>query len=205
MPSKKHNELAGMALTWLGNKVSARGYRGTTEICIAQGYVADAVALCSLQGRFNGRYLRHSGYTPPICNYHYNKETGKVDCVIRGDEINNYYTCIFEVKVSRTDFLGTFNGSDKHKNRHKPIGSLHWVVTPKGLIKPDELPDFWGLLETRGGGLSEKKLPLINILEQNRFNEIAHDLIWPLEKHRGYLNCKECGASCKRWSFPQKN
>jgi len=33
------------------------------------------------------------------------------------------------------------------------MGRFRYYATPKGLIRPDELPDKWGLIEVSGSGL----------------------------------------------------
>jgi len=170
----KHDELKLMALTWLNNKVTGKGLRGTTEVTLADGYVADAVALCSLQYRFFTQYTAR-GYP--------DAHPFKL----------NYFACIFEAKASRNDFLSTFNDSDKHQNRHKPVGNLHWCVTPRGLVDPGELPEFWGLLERSGSGLRERKRPVLNVLTESALDTIAHALLWGIQARRRYLACKQCG------------
>jgi hypothetical protein len=35
----------------------------------------------------------------------------------------------------------------------RPTANVHWVLTPPGLIRKDELPLRWGLLETDDGGI----------------------------------------------------
>lgn len=171
----EHDELKVMALTWLRNKVTGKGLRGTTEVQLADGYVADAVALCSLQYRFFQQYTGRR--YPEAQPFHL-----------------NYFACIFEAKASRGDFLSTFNNSDKHQNRHTPIGNLHWCVTPRGLVKADELPEFWGLLESRGSGLREIKQPKLNVIAEPAFDAIAHKLLWAIQARRHYLICANCGA-----------
>lgn len=193
-PSAEHNQLAVLSLNWLANKTTLKGLRGTTEVCLDQKYVADAVALCSLQNRFYQRYCEHSRLKPIVGHGVYDK--GKVVYKWEGD-VGNYFACIFEVKISRADFLKTFGNGEKHANRHEPVGSLHWCVTPKGVIRPEELPDFWGLLEPYGSGLTEKKKPIINVLDESVLFLFAHQLIWPLQAYRKYIICKECG----RWAY----
>lgn len=194
-PSAQHNQLAVLALNWLRNKTTLKGIRGTTEVFLDQGYVADAVALCSLQNRFFQRYCEHSKLEPMTGYPRYQEDKGKVVYETRGD-VGNYFACIFEVKVSRADFLSTFGKGKNHANRHEAIGSLHWCVTPKGLIKPDELPDFWGLLEPYGSGLTEKSIPTINILTDEALFIFAHQLIWPLQayRHDESICCEKCGV-----------
>jgi len=181
-----------MALTWLANKATARGIRGTTELALDRGYVADAVALCSLQDRFVRAYCEHSNLKQLVGNAHRNKESGKIEYTFAGD-VGNYLACIFEAKVTRSDFLATFGNGGRHKNRLTPVGALHWCVTPRGLVGPDEVPGFWGLLVPYGGGLSELKKPTIQILNEPDMDRIAHKLLWPLQACRGYIECKGCG------------
>jgi hypothetical protein len=59
------------------------------------------------------------------------------------------HSVVVECKVSRADFL-----ADREKAfRQKPetaMGCERFYLTPAGLLKPDELPPGWGLLELRG-------------------------------------------------------
>lgn len=60
---------------------------------------------------------------------------------------NSEGTAVIEVKVSHSDFL-----ADKKKWWRKDApeelraGNLRWYLCPEGIIKPEELPDKWGLL-----------------------------------------------------------
>ena len=59
------------------------------------------------------------------------------------------HSVVVECKVSRADFL-----ADREKAfRQKPeaaMGCERFYLAPAGLLKPDELPQGWGLLELRG-------------------------------------------------------
>jgi hypothetical protein len=149
--------------------------RAATEVALGQGYVSDAVAICSLQGRFYANYCNGSASR------------------------TNYFACIFEAKVTRSDFLTTFGSQKSNRtNRHEPIGSLHWCVTPSKLVERQEVPYWWGLLEQcGGGGLREIKRPKLNTLAAADFDRIAHRLIWPLQAARNPFVCERCG----RWLF----
>lgn len=72
------------------------------------------------------------------------------------------HSVLVECKVTRADFL-----ADRAKPfRQKPekgVGSERFYLTPPALIKPEELPAGWGLLEYRRGRIeivqaSEKNL-----------------------------------------------
>lgn len=191
--TEKHNDLSLMALTWLSNKVTGKGMRATTEVCLAEGYVADVVALCSLQYRFWKLYT-HNNTIPTISDYFQHR----ANCKAREYESVNYIACIFEAKASRNDFLSTFNEKTKHLNRHVPIGNLHWCVVNKGIVKAGELPDFWGLLEPSGSGLTERKKPLMQTKTMGELDKIAHALLWPIQSNRKYFICEICGRYANR-------
>ncbi|AXF52983.1 MAG: hypothetical protein [Caudoviricetes sp.] len=58
-------------------------------------------------------------------------------------------SCLIECKRTRSDFLA----DRKKKFRIDPdlgMGDWRFMLAPKGLIKVDELPKGWGLLETDG-------------------------------------------------------
>lgn len=55
---------------------------------------------------------------------------------------------LIECKASRSDFL-----RDKHKcSRRKPsaMGRYRYYLCPEGMIQPEDLPPFWGLLWAKG-------------------------------------------------------
>jgi hypothetical protein len=59
----------------------------------------------------------------------------------------NHGSRLIECKVSRGDFR-----ADKKKIHHQAdigIGMMRWYLTPRNLVKPEEVPTGWGLLEYR--------------------------------------------------------
>lgn len=172
--SLTHEELTLRAIRWLHNRVSFRGIRYATEIHLAKGYVADAVAIGGFQGQFHSRYIDLSGLRP--------------------DEQTEWLTIhVFEAKATRADFISTFGDNPgKHGNRHKPIGGLHWVVVPAGIVKPEEVPSFWGLLEARGRGLSEKKAPYFFDVDWLYRAVIAEEILWQGVKYDRLAKIPTC-------------
>jgi len=140
MPSEQHNFLAVASLRWLRQRVTGRGLRGGFEVPLADGYVPDAVAICSFQWRFAERYCW---------------EATTVSGAVRDPEL----LCVFEAKASRADFKATFGDGPRHENRKQPIGNLHWCVTDPGVALDGEVPEFWGILKRRGSGLTEVRQP----------------------------------------------
>jgi len=151
----------------------------------AVGYVADFVAIAGMYDSHHTRYTAHSGLTKK-CLVPDFSPGGENIYLERGD-IDRWYVCVFEVKVSRNDFLNTFgNRNTPHaKARMEPVGTAHWVVAEKGVCKPEELPEFWGLLMPYGTGLTEKKMPKLNILSDSKLHAIAFDMLWLRMNYRG--------------------
>lgn len=65
---------------------------------------------------------------------------------------------VIEVKVSRSDFLA--DSKKDSRELGKGIGLHYAYLTPKGLLKPEEIPYGWWLLE-----VSEGKNPKIKIIK----------------------------------------
>lgn len=56
---------------------------------------------------------------------------------------------LIEVKTSRADFLA--EKKKRARNEGKPaLGHWRFYLTPEGLIRPEEIPDGWGLYEVCG-------------------------------------------------------
>lgn len=153
-----HQELAARALVWLAARASFSGCRGTTEFKVADGYSADAFGLAMHQiGFWQDMRMREGQAIVP-------------------QQIASH---IFEVKVSRADFLSTFKSPEgKHANRHRPVANLHYCVTPKGLVLAIELPPFWGLLEASGRGLKVARHPLFEAQPEAVNHGFGYDLLW---------------------------
>lgn len=172
--SIRHTELQNMVVRWIGN----RSFKmcGLPEANVV-GYIADFVAIVGMNNAEHERYAGHSGLTTQSM---ISRMTDKGwERKVSGD-IDRWYVCVFEVKVSRNDFLNTFGGreSPHARARLEPVGTAHWVVAEKGVCKPDELPDFWGLLTPYGMGLTELKRPTLNILTDSELHAIAFDMLW---------------------------
>lgn len=78
----------------------------------------------------------------------------------------NGWSYLVECKVSRSDFF-----ADRGKShRLIGVGSLRYYLTPAGLVRPEELPPGWGLLEVRGRSVVTVKIadfrPDRNLLEE---------------------------------------
>lgn len=139
--SDLHRDLSEHALIWLESKATGRGIRGCVEMIISNGYIVDAGAVCGLTMANEKLFLGES-----------NRDALKKDA--------DDYSFVFESKVSRADFMNTFKNGNHGGDRMAPVANFHFIVTPFGLVSENEVPEFWGLLEQRGCGLSIKKFPV---------------------------------------------
>ena len=55
---------------------------------------------------------------------------------------------LVECKISRADFLADREKPFRQKSQHG-MGCERFYLTPSGLLRPEELPEAWGLLECR--------------------------------------------------------
>ena len=63
-----------------------------------------------------------------------------------------YETLGFEIKVSRSDFLREIKNPEKAEELFKYCDKW-WLVTPKDLVKVEEVPKTWGLMVIQGDKL----------------------------------------------------
>lgn len=63
---------------------------------------------------------------------------------------------VFEVKVSRADFKAEVADLTKWQAIGK-YADFFWLACPAGLVKPEEVPEAWGLMELTKGGLRIKR------------------------------------------------
>ena len=55
------------------------------------------------------------------------------------------FSYLIEVKVSRSDFLAD-KKKDHRRRPHTGMGRQRFYLCPRGMIKPEEVPEGWGLL-----------------------------------------------------------
>lgn len=63
-----------------------------------------------------------------------------------GWRISEGWSVLVECKTSRADFR---RDAEKLQRQHREasVGQERWYLTPPGLLRPDEVPEGWGLLE----------------------------------------------------------
>lgn len=70
----------------------------------------------------------------------------------RGHRING-----FEIKVSRSDFVVEMKAPEKADAVMK-FCDFWWLVVPKNMVAPEEVPPTWGLMDLTDAGLRVKKM-----------------------------------------------
>lgn len=67
-----------------------------------------------------------------------------------------YLRVVYEIKVSRNDFAKELCSPLKRREAELYANECYFAM-PAGLVKVDELPEGWGLIEATSGGLRVKK------------------------------------------------
>lgn len=190
MRSIEHDTLGEMALTWLAARCGS--FRGACEVQVGPGYVADAACLAVMYHSEFERRCREWGLATDVIVY----DCGDLGKLPGGGEglIPDYFSCVFESKATRADFLSTFGGrNNKHTNRREPAAHLHWIVVEKNVCDPAEVPGHWGLLQRRGRGLSELKPAQYMPRTEMQALHLANRLLWkPDYKRIRLAYCPEC-------------
>jgi len=170
-PSDKHIALTHESIGWLARNRSSSGVRAATEFswfAEGKGVIYDAAALCWYARR---DLLKIVGNEYANCRFDL-KDPGPTG---RG----NYVACVFETKVSRSDYLSTFGPS---KQPRPLAGNLHWIVLAKKVASPSEIPSPWGALVEFGRGpmlrLREVKRPSLVQVNRDQLAVFTETMLW---------------------------
>lgn len=85
----------------------------------------------------------------------------------RGDATS----AVIEVKTSHADFLADrkkFSRSKESEERGLQAGNRRWYLCPEGVIKPEELPEGWGLLYWDGKAVRHVVPPTVLFRDTGR-------------------------------------
>jgi hypothetical protein len=70
---------------------------------------------------------------------------------LAGKPFDTVESILFECKVSRADFLKDQKKRTRVDGGTLGMGRYRYYFAPAGLIRPDELPENWGLIEVKDG------------------------------------------------------
>jgi len=165
MASDLHKELSIRAISWMNSRMTQSGIRWATEFYLKEGWVADCVAFGFPQIRFFDK----------IKKLHNQQE---VHDVWKKNGYPHSFLHVFESKVSKQDYYKSFGKDGKTGYKSKMIGHLHYIITPKGLITENILPEGWGWLVKSGNGLREMKTPQLHKISDEYINQIGYRMLW---------------------------
>jgi len=111
-----------------------------------------------------------------------------------------YGTVLIECKASRSDFL-----SDKKKyyRRNPEVGLADYrlFLCPTGLIKVEELPEGWGLLETQGENVKFVHIPSRQTCDKIKESALLVSVIRRLD-----INPDKCvSLTVNKYQYETKN
>jgi len=82
------------------------------------------------------------------------KSRQRIDVVAVGTKESDQLVHGFEVKVSRGDLLAELRDLSKSEHAVRAVDRW-WLVVAKGILRTDDpVPESWGVIETRGRGLT---------------------------------------------------
>lgn len=113
--------------------------------------------------------------------------------------INNHGmgTFLLEAKMSRSDFLA--DRSKPHRiNPETGVGKYRYYICPTGLIKPEELPNKWGLIYVSEGGICKVVAGVLSAPKIKYFCE------WS-KKNKSHLDHGQVQENFKTFAFEQRN
>ena len=67
---------------------------------------------------------------------------------------NGWSTSVIEVKITHSDFLADKKKYWRNVEPEYQAGNDRWFLCPDGVIKPEELPEGWGLLYWNGDSIT---------------------------------------------------
>ena len=128
---------------------------------------------------------KKSCFSPDLCNVcrHPYKYVAVELCTYGTENTDvwgydGYCTAVIEVKISHADFM-----ADKKKwwRTYAPeelrAGNLRWYLCPEGVIKPEELPEGWGLLYWNGKNIVPQVAPKINLATWHADMKILYSIL----------------------------
>lgn len=111
--------------------------------------------LCELGGKWLRNHKFNEG---PICTY---SVVELVTVQLENPDVfgwDYWQTSLIEVKTSRADFKRDCKKKFKQEG-YLGVGMYRYYLCPEGLIKPEELPERWGLLYEKDGEIISIKVP----------------------------------------------
>lgn len=163
-------------------RMDERGFKPIeTEVYAGQGWVADlAAAIVPTQTELVK--LKLVGRSPRWLSPQHVDWAAQVRALKR-----SILTCVVEVKATRSDFRADL------KWRKTPPANLAYLAVPGGLLKPEEWPEGWGMLEfcASSGGLRCVKAPMLRSVEVETQRDLLHEIALRRDHRTRYALLRE--------------
>lgn len=182
------HEVTDAVASWL----DAHGFKPVeTEVPLALGWVADlAGVICPTQTELIALQLIKR---PPSWNEIHSLKTKRrtwdADAykAWQGtiDALRRTMTCLIEVKTSRADYCG-----DK-KWTLTPPTDLAFVAFPRGLVKAEEWPTGWGILEFHDGAIKRLRAPTPQVTADSQQRDVILSIAIRRDHHTRYSRFRE--------------
>ncbi len=91
------------------------------------------------------------------------------------------HSVLVECKISRADFLADREKPFRQKS-HLGMGCERYYLVPSGLLRPEELPQGWGLLEYRNRQITMAQAAAKNLRTANGFRHEMNLLLASLRR-----------------------
>lgn len=85
--------------------------------------------------------------------------------------LDRLMTCLVEVKVTRSDFRG-----DHKWNRIAPA-DLSFLAVPAGVVRPEEWPEGWGILEFKDDAIRKVRNPIPRVATVEQRFSIVYSIL----------------------------
>lgn len=110
------------------------------------------------------------------------------------------HSIVVECKTSRSDFL--YDKNKTHNRFDSAMGDKRFYLAPKGLIKPEELSEKYGLLEC----VDRKRNPkIIRQAQWNKGKSAYDEITLLLSAFRRIGGLSERGVSVRAYQYHSKN
>lgn len=163
----EHDRLSIKAVRWFRSRMT-NNYRWAPEVHVRDQYRADVVGV----GRFSGSSL-YKRFAPHL----YDEDHRFGESQLKQERI----ICVFESKRTCSDYRCTFPSDFENVPRAEPAGNLHFIVTDNDKVCPNnDPPGFWGLLRTKGPGLSVASEPTFADVSDEFRHKLSRALLWKI-------------------------
>lgn len=103
----------------------------------------------------------------------------------RYESMDRTMTCLVEVKTTRADFRG-----DRKWSLLCPT-DLAYIAVPRGLVRPDEYPAWWGVLEFHDGAMKQVQVPVPNTATIEQKFSVVLQIAIRRDHHTRYARWRE--------------